>query len=213
MHTHRQRSLNCNCRSETAGATRVCASIQISSGAGPFPDLLLLILNLGQIFAAPGQSLIAGMTTLNEMKEVLKEQLEKNGSLNEIRAKLMSEIFNSLNNNPKQGQNLSNQNLLINELIREYLVFNNYNYTNSVLVSEAGQPARPVDRSIVASQLNLMESSESRQLPLLYSVVFGLKSRAEEYEPPVRQRSPEHDIGRNLFSVDQSKGFEVRKGK
>lgn len=112
------------------------------------------------------------MATLNEMKEVLKEHLEKNGSLNEIRSKLRSEIFNTLNNDAKPQQGLSNQNLIINELIREYLVFNNYNYTNSVMIPEAGQPEKPLDRQIVSSQLNIAESSESRQLPLLYSRHF-----------------------------------------
>jgi lisH domain-containing protein FOPNL len=109
------------------------------------------------------------MATLNEMKEVLKEHLEKNGALNEIRSKLRSEVFNTLNNGQKNHQSLSNQNLIINELIREYLSFNNYNYTNSVLIPEAGQPEKPLDRNIVANQLNIAESSESRQLPLLYS--------------------------------------------
>lgn len=109
------------------------------------------------------------MTTINEMKEVLKEHLEKNGSLNEIRSKLRSEIFNTLNNGQKPQQGLSNQNLIINELIREYLAFNNYNYTNSVLIPEAGQPEKPLERTIIANQLNIAESSESRQLPLLYS--------------------------------------------
>lgn len=111
------------------------------------------------------------MTTINEMKEVLKEHLEKNGSLNEIRSKMRSEIFNTLNNGQKPQQSLSNQNLIINELIREYLAFNNYNYTNSVLIPEAGQPEKPLERSIISNQLNIAESSESRQLPLLYSIV------------------------------------------
>jgi lisH domain-containing protein FOPNL len=110
------------------------------------------------------------MTTLNEMKEVLKEHLEKNGTLNEIRSKLRSDIFNTLNNSGKNQQGLSNQNLIINELIREYLAFNNYNYTNSVLIPEAGQPEKPLDRKIVSSQLNLVESAETRQIPLLYSI-------------------------------------------
>ena len=155
------------------------------------------------------------MTTLNEMKEVLKEQLEKNGSLNDIRAKLMSDVFNTLNNNPRQNPSTSNQNMIINELIREYLVFNNLNYSTSVLVSEAGQPKKPLERSIIANQLNVAESSETKQLPLLYSIVFGLKSRHEEYDVPTRQdkggRDGDRDIGSNIFNVDQSKGFEVRR--
>ena len=109
------------------------------------------------------------MATLNEMKEVLKEHLEKNGTLNEIRSKMRSEIFNTLNNQPKKVTQLSNQNLIINELIREYLVFNNYNYTNNVLIPEANQPSKPLERDFLSSQLNIVEDQESKQLPLLYS--------------------------------------------
>ena len=38
------------------------------------------------------------MTSLNEMKTVLKEHLEKGGVLNEIRSKLRASVFNTLNN-------------------------------------------------------------------------------------------------------------------
>jgi lisH domain-containing protein FOPNL len=108
---------------------------------------------------------------MNEMKDVLKEQLEKDGSLNEVRAKLRSHLFNTLNNNQKSKQNLSNQDLIMGELIREYLTFRNLNYANSVMIPEAGLPERPLDRGIIANQLNVEESSETRQLPLLYSKV------------------------------------------
>lgn len=120
------------------------------------------------------------MATLNEMKEVLKEHLEQNGTLNEIRSKMRAEIFNTLNNQPKKQDQLTNQNLIINELIREYLVYNNYNYTNSVLIPEANQPARPLERQFIASQLNVVDDTETRKLPLLYSIVFGIKVMAEE---------------------------------
>ena len=112
--------------------------------------------------------------TLTDMKEVLKEHLEKNGTLNEIRSKMRAEIFNTLNNQPKNTNQLSEQNLIINELIREYLVYNNYNYTNSVLIPEASQPAEPLDRNFIANRLNIKQDTQTQQLPLLYSKVFGL---------------------------------------
>ena len=90
------------------------------------------------------------MATINEMKEVLKEHLEQNGTLNEVRAKMRSEIFNTLNNKKKSAGTPSNNNLIVNELIREYLAFNNYNYSNSVFVPETGQPGQPLDREFVA---------------------------------------------------------------
>jgi lisH domain-containing protein FOPNL len=41
---------------------------------------------------------------------------------------------------------LSNTNLVLNELIREYLEFNNYKHTQSVFIPETGQPEEAFDR-------------------------------------------------------------------
>ena len=40
------------------------------------------------------------MTSVDELKEVLKEHLEQEGTLNEIRSSLRAAIFNSLNDKP-----------------------------------------------------------------------------------------------------------------
>ena len=69
------------------------------------------------------------MASINELKEVLKETLEEKGVLSEVRAKIRAEIFNSLNDKPRNIPSLPNENLIINELIREYLIFNNYHHT------------------------------------------------------------------------------------
>lgn len=69
---------------------------------------------------------------------------------------------------------LSNENLLINELIREYLEFNNYHQTLSVFLPETGQPvARPFERDVLASELQVAEKpsrdAAAAPVPLLYS--------------------------------------------
>ncbi len=50
-------------------------------------------------------------------KTVLEDSLEKRGRLNQIRAKIRSEIFSSLEDNNDQIPKLPHENLLINELI------------------------------------------------------------------------------------------------
>ena len=42
------------------------------------------------------------------------------------------------------------ENLLINELIKEYLQFNNYNYTASVFDTESGNYKDPLERELIA---------------------------------------------------------------
>ncbi len=116
------------------------------------------------------------MASINELKEVLKEHLEDKGILNEIRSSLRSEIFNALNDAPQKNPKLSKENILINDLIKEYFEFNNYNYSKSVFESECGNPAEKLNRDLIAHQLNVQENKDTRKLPLLYSLVLGKKS-------------------------------------
>jgi hypothetical protein len=66
---------------------------------------------------------------------VIKDTLENKGTLAQIKAKIRAEVFNALNDESEDKPQLSNENLIINELIREYLDFNKYKYTSSVLVA------------------------------------------------------------------------------
>lgn len=59
--------------------------------------------------------------------------------------------------------------MLINELIREYLEFNNYHHSLSVFIPETGQPQQPpFDRNFIAKKLKIIEDKNTRDLPLLY---------------------------------------------
>ena len=61
---------------------------------------------------------------------------------------------------------------MINELIREYLVFNRYRSTLSVLLPETGQPETPpFDREFLAREMRIRENETSKKLPLLYTVL------------------------------------------
>ncbi|XP_041893126.1 centrosomal protein 20 isoform X7 [Corvus kubaryi] len=66
---------------------------------------------------------------------VLKDTLEKRGALAQIRARIRAEVFNALDDQSEPRPTLSRENLLINELIREYLEYNKYKYTASVLTA------------------------------------------------------------------------------
>lgn len=51
-----------------------------------------------------------------------------------MKAKLRAEIFEILEDNSYEKPRISQENLLINELIREYLEFNHYKYSKSVFL-------------------------------------------------------------------------------
>ena len=80
---------------------------------------------------------------LNDLYAVVKETLESRGCLAQIKARIRAEVYNALDDQSEPRPKLSNENVLINELIREYLDFNNYKYSASVLQAGTGCTFRP----------------------------------------------------------------------
>ncbi|XP_033630850.1 lisH domain-containing protein FOPNL-like [Asterias rubens] len=111
------------------------------------------------------------MTSVQELKAVLKETLESRGVMGQIKARVRSEVFHALDDQSDPRPPLSNENMLINELIREYLEFNKYKYTSSVLTAESGQPQTPLDREFLVNELNITEDRDTASVPLLYSIL------------------------------------------
>nr|XP_054308799.1 centrosomal protein 20-like isoform X5 [Pongo pygmaeus] len=94
----------------------------------------------------------------------LKDTLEKKGVLGHLKARIRAEVFNALDDDHEPRPSLSHENLLINELIREYLEFNKYKYTASVLIAESGQPVVPLDRQFLVHELNAFEESKDNTI-------------------------------------------------
>ena len=117
------------------------------------------------------------MTSVDDLKNVLRETLEQRGVLNQIKAKMRQEIFEAIDNDDNPKPEISKENLLINELIKDYLNYNNYSYSSSVFQSETGQPKNIYDRKNIAEQLNIIEIDTNNQKPLLYSILYGLQTR------------------------------------
>ena len=118
------------------------------------------------------------MASLDDLKSVLRETLEQKGVLNEVKAKIRAEIFTALDSENAGKPALSNENMIINEMIREYLDYNKYYNSSSVLVTETGQPVEPpFDREYLHKKFGISSQPNSGrpQLPLLYELVFGLK--------------------------------------
>jgi lisH domain-containing protein FOPNL len=137
------------------------------------------------------------MANVAELKDALKETLEESGTLNEVRAIMRERIFKAISSDTQAKPKLSNENLIINELIREYLIYNNYLHSNSVLLAESGQPHEPpFDRNFIAKELNIVEENSSKRIPLLYSILFGLKK--ESYQP----NDNNHQLISNMNPLD-----------
>lgn len=122
------------------------------------------------------------MANVNDLKAAIKDILQSNGTLNKIRAEIRESIYQAIETNDQVKPKLPEENLLINELIREYMSYNGYYHSASVFISESGQPEdSPLDRNFIAKELNVIENNSSKNLPLLYSLIYGLKKNT--YEP------------------------------
>lgn len=65
----------------------------------------------------------------------MRDTLESRGVLSQLKARIRAEVFSALDDQREPRPPLSHENLLINELIREYLEFNKYRYAASVLAA------------------------------------------------------------------------------
>lgn len=125
------------------------------------------------------------MASLEDLRLGLKQTLEATGSLGQIKARIRAEVFCALDAQAgSERPPLSSANLLINELIREYLDFNRLHYTSSVFLPESGQPETPpFERAFLAGQLRVPENEHSARVPLLYTLVAMLQQGGAEGAP------------------------------
>ena len=64
------------------------------------------------------------MSTLEDLRAAVKQTLEQNGSLAATRAKLRADVFATLQDPTEVKPRIPHENLLLNELILEYLNYN-----------------------------------------------------------------------------------------
>ncbi|XP_077575223.1 centrosomal protein 20 [Stigmatopora nigra] len=120
------------------------------------------------------------MATISELKCAIRETLESRGVLDQLKARIRAEVFGALDDQREHRPPLSHENLIINELIREYLEFNKYRHTASVLKAESGQPQVPLDRQFLASELKVAEDMSSKSVPLLYGLLSHFFGSSDE---------------------------------
>lgn len=132
------------------------------------------------------------MTDINELKTAIKDILQSNGSLNKIRAEIREQIYKAIETEDIPKPKVPEENLLINELIKEYFNYMGYNHSTSVFLAESGHPEEaPIDRPFISKELNIIEDKESKSIPLLYSLIYSLKK--EEYMPNIYTKNNLND--------------------
>lgn len=138
----------------------------------------------------------------------LKETLERTGTLDTVRGILRADIYRCINDSLKEKEHSSSgpapqppkENILINELIAEYLAFNGYLNTLSVLAAESGTSSLSevncefsqgndasmlLGSDFIRAELGLSKGNTSNnftgrhrnRLAMLYEIVETLKAR------------------------------------
>ena len=123
------------------------------------------------------------MNSIDELKLSLKEEMIKRGILNKIKAEMRQEIYNFIDKDNEPKPNLTKENFIINLLIKEYFDYNNYSFSSNVLVSETGQIKTDFNRDELTKELNIIESVNNKNKPLLYSILSGFMNHEENLIP------------------------------
>lgn len=84
-----------------------------------------------------------------------------------------------LNKNPSERTpvQLPPETKLVNELVREYLVWNGYLYTEQILMTESGQQGEKLPRDDLAAKLSVMDDERTSKIPLIYYVVAAFQNQ------------------------------------
>ena len=103
------------------------------------------------------------MPELDDLKDALREALERRGTLSTLRAQVRREVFSAMEDGGDAQHPTPPENVVLNELIREYLEFNSAR-------ARASTPTRVSTtahslRTILSPQTTAIHSQSLRQRP------------------------------------------------
>ncbi|XP_047022628.1 centrosomal protein 20-like [Helicoverpa zea] len=120
--------------------------------------------------------------TEKELLVAIKDLLKKNGYLSKINAEVRAQVTELLQDRQASGTTKTppaptDEVLLVNELVREYLEWNGYLYTTSVMMSEAAMPKTKRTRADLCAEVGVKDDEKSSALPLLSNIVAAYTER------------------------------------
>ncbi|KNC47467.1 uncharacterized protein AMSG_02484 [Thecamonas trahens ATCC 50062] len=152
--------------------------------------------------------------SLEALKDALRSSLEASGALEEARAGMRAQVYEALvggegGDGGAGGAGavpVSQANLILNELIAEYLAYNGYHHTLSVFAPESALPHDRIAPQVLRSQLRLpLAHPEAANLPILYQALAGMQDSVRS-RPPVSAaeptRAPAYDMTDNAFEQE-----------
>ncbi|KAL1488815.1 hypothetical protein ABEB36_014611 [Hypothenemus hampei] len=117
-----------------------------------------------------------------DLLQAIKESLQKDGTLGRLKGEIRAAIINVLNKQPnsEEAPKIPDETRLINELIREYLSWNGYLYTEQILGVESNQTGERLTRDVLTTKLGVMDDTKTAKIPLLYYIVSAFQLNEED---------------------------------
>ena len=141
---------------------------------------------------------------MKDLDEAILDKLNTSGVKDKLIAQVRAEVFHAVFKNSDNNENLDKRNVLrenaiINEIIREYMIFNGFQFSVSVFDAEcqrrgnletSNKSTFVPDRQSVAQFLNAsidnmtIETSEGKtvEVPLIYGILQEVKERSSQQE-------------------------------
>ncbi|KAF5293497.1 hypothetical protein FQA39_LY02982 [Lamprigera yunnana] len=121
-------------------------------------------------------------TTEQDLIKVVKESLQKDGRLGRFKAELRAAVTSILHKDPSMNRDpndIPEETRLINNLLREYLAWNGYVYSEQILVAESSLEKERLPRDVIATMLGVTDDPHTLKLPLLYYIVSAYQNREQ----------------------------------
>ena len=114
-----------------------------------------------------------------DVYQTVWDSLKEKGIIHQLQSKTRVEVLRVLKDedgSQKQDEPPSD-NFIINELIKDYLEWNNLPNAKDVLCLESGHSKTSVSREELEKSLGIECGPNSRKVPLLYAIVSDLKKK------------------------------------
>jgi lisH domain-containing protein FOPNL len=129
------------------------------------------------------------MEVQQSISETVVGFMKESCAFSRVTAEIRAEVYHLLTKDAQRDRSvpLCRENFVINELIREYLLFSGLSHTLSVFVPETGQPNDPMNRDFLAHMLSI---TPKRQTPLLNSIIQKNRPSPDDQSPARQPRPP-----------------------
>ncbi|XP_065161346.1 centrosomal protein 20 [Atheta coriaria] len=116
--------------------------------------------------------------TERDLLEAVRKSLTEYGVMGHFKAEMRASVMNILNKNTERQvpPDMPEETKLLNELIREYLAWNGYMYSEQVLGVESGDNDTTMRREQLASKLGVLDDRKTQKIPLLYYILSSFQN-------------------------------------